>query len=94
MKEQKPAFDLVVLCPGTVYGKPMQVLNSLEDLDAASARLWSHITHAKDIIPGDPSPVRVPLLSPNYQYSSSQSAWWLTYSFRLSLGIFQHAGRC
>ena len=65
MKEQKPAFDLVVLCPGTVYGKPMQVLNSLEDLDAASARLWSHITHAKDIIPGDPSPVRVPLLSPN-----------------------------
>ncbi|ETS74587.1 hypothetical protein PFICI_13071 [Pestalotiopsis fici W106-1] len=57
MSEEKPHFDLVALCPGTVYGRPMQVLNGVQDLDAAHARLWHHITHALEVVPGDPSPV-------------------------------------
>lgn len=37
MEGRKPHFDLVALCPGTVYGAQMQVLHSLNDLDSASA---------------------------------------------------------
>ncbi|KAF7557598.1 hypothetical protein G7Z17_g509 [Cylindrodendrum hubeiense] len=57
MSDRQPHFDLVTICPGTIYGEPMQVLNSLKDLDAAHARLWSHITHALQVVPKDPSPV-------------------------------------
>ncbi|KKY21335.1 putative nad dependent epimerase [Phaeomoniella chlamydospora] len=57
MSSNQPSFDLVALCPATGYGPPLQVLHSLHNLDAASARLWSHITHAQTTIPGDPSPV-------------------------------------
>ena len=39
MEDRKPHFDFVALCPATGYGPPLQVLESLEDLDAASARM-------------------------------------------------------
>lgn len=47
MQDEPRSFDVVALLPGTVYGPPMQVVNSFDELDAASASML-HYQHGKD----------------------------------------------
>lgn len=40
MKDNDPAFDLVVLLPPMVYGPPLQEVASTSDLNESNLRIW------------------------------------------------------
>ncbi|KAI2469632.1 flavonol reductase [Annulohypoxylon bovei var. microspora] len=42
MKEEKPRFDLVTLCPPATFGPLRHSISSVQDLNESNARLWKY----------------------------------------------------
>ncbi|GAB7356230.1 hypothetical protein MBLNU459_g7049t1 [Dothideomycetes sp. NU459] len=55
--EEKPAFDLVSLCPGMVFGPLIQPIGSLSNLNASNQIVWGVINGQSSELPPTKAPI-------------------------------------
>ncbi|KAJ5112004.1 hypothetical protein N7532_000049 [Penicillium argentinense] len=58
VREKRPHYELVTLCPGMVFGKMIHGINSLSDLNASNQIVWSVLKAGSD---GEVPPTKAPV---------------------------------
>jgi hypothetical protein len=59
IRDEKPNFDLVALCPPMVYGPLHHSINSISELNESNSRIWKLFINSSKDAPLPPNGVHV-----------------------------------